>query len=146
MFSQTHIITTIQLFRYGPGRETQAAFEIFFVLLFIVEILVEAGNSITNCRVNSLAHYLLSIWTYIDLVSNILIVVAIIYWLDSVWITTDGAFQPQHRYDVYDISEYCPDAHWLRFNHTELTKLRSTFRMARMYVNIFLGFQTVHLW
>ena len=46
----------------------------------------------------------------------------------------DGAFDPQTRFEVYDVSPSCPDAHWLRFNQTELTKLRSTFRIAHEYV------------
>ncbi len=66
--------------------------------------------------------------------SNIAIVVCMVYWADACNILTSGAFAPRQRYEVYDILPDCPDAHWIRFNNTELTELRITLGMAKSCV------------
>lgn len=119
------------LFRYGTGSDHRIILEGFFIFVFFTEWMIEIFSAINLCQVKSARAYLSSIWSYVDLTSNLLILVSVFYWLDSCSILTDGGFQPQQRFEVYSIRETCPDAHWLRFNHTELTNLRITLDMAK---------------
>ena len=122
------------LCRYGTGNDNRIILEGFFILVYFTEWVIEIFSAVNLCQVKSVRAYLFSVWSYVDLTSNLLILVSIFYWLDSCSILTGGAFLPKQRYEVYSIRDTCPDAHWLRFNHTELTDLRITLDMAKRYV------------
>ena len=100
------------------------------MVLFVVEWVVEVMSAVTMCRIASLRSYASSVWSYVDMASNFLIVASIFWWSDTVALLRGGAFDPQQRHEVYDIDPLCPDAHWIRFNNTELAALRTTFLLS----------------